>query len=157
VRHRNLLSCKIRLIIGATAVAFLTLAFFWSCGIYAIDKALKAPYGLNISDLDLVFWGDNEDDLQGYNLWYKKNEYELYKRCVSKDGSTPTPTIPKKAGLTEKYTIITNDYTPQDSTESFNDLNKNENMTFYFAVSSYPYLDRNVVESGKAEFGRWPY
>jgi hypothetical protein len=146
-----------RVILYATLAICLILGLLSSCGIYAIDRVLKAPYGLSISDIYLVFWGENEDDLQGYNLWYKKKENELYKRCVLKGGvSTPTPTIPKKTGQTEKYTVSTEDYSPQDSVESFKDINTNEGTTFYFAVSSYPYLDRNIAESGKAEFGLWP-
>jgi hypothetical protein len=157
VKPGNLFSFKIKIITFISTSVCLILITLWGCGIYAIDKALQAPYGLSISDLDLVFWGDNEDDLEGYNLWYKKHEYELYKRCYYKGGSsTPTPTIQKKAGQTEKYTISTDEYAPQDSIESFNALNINDGTIFYFAVSSYPYLDGNIAESGKAEFGRWP-
>jgi hypothetical protein len=145
-----------RLILYATPAVCLILGLLSSCGIYAIDRALKAPYGPSISDIYLKFYGDNEDDLQGYNLWYKKEANDLYKRFSLKDGSIPTPTIIKKAGQTEQYTISTDDYSPQDSNQSFKEINDLNGTKFYFAVSSYPYLDRNIAESGKTEFGIWP-
>ena len=150
----NRISLRIKQIICAAFSVCIILTFLLSCGLYAINIALKAPYNQYISDLDLKFTGDNEDNLEGYNLWYKKKEHELYKRFYYKGGlSTPTPTIPKKTGQTEHYTVITDDYAPQDSIDSFNEISTNEGTKFYFAVSAY---GTGAAESGKVEFGIWP-
>ena len=150
----NLFSFKIKITTFISTSVCLILIFLWGCGIYAIDKALKAPYNLNPPELALIFTGDNEDGLLGYNIWYKINEYEFYKRCYYKSAiSTPTPTITKTGEPIQEYTVSLNDLWPQDSSQNFVEINDTEGTKFYFAVSAY---GTGVAESGKAEFGQWP-
>ena len=147
----NLFSFKIKVTTFISTSVCLILIFLWGCGIYAIDTALKAPYNLNPPDLALIFTGDNEDGLLGYNIWYKVNEYEFYQRCYyNKEMSTPT--ITKTGEPIKKYTVSLFELSPA-SIKNFVDINRTEGTTFYFAVSAY---GTGVAESGKAEFGRWP-
>ena len=140
-----------RRFLTVTALLFLCFSVF-SCGIYDIDEALKAPYNLSMTPEELKFYGDDEALLEGYNLWYKESEQDLYKRC-ERDGLLTSPTVVKTGEATSLYTIDINRLSPQDSSKSFYDINTTDNTEFYFAVSSY---GTGMAESGKAAFGLWP-
>jgi hypothetical protein len=143
----NLKRCSLVL---STLLA-LSILLISGCGIYAIDEALKAPYNLSQGLLELTFYGDDEDHLTGYNLWYKESEYDFYQRCYY-DTELNTPTIPKKGGSTEEYTVTITLLSPLGG-KSFSEIHSDEGSSFYFAVSAYGV---GIAESGKAEFGLWP-
>ncbi len=137
------------------AVVFIVLLcmFLCSCGIYDIDAALQPPYDLYMTQEDLYFTGDDEPLLEGYNLWYKENSGDIYKLCEY-DGMLTTPTIDKTGESTSIYTVDIGLLSPQDSNDSFEEININEPWKkFYFAVSAY---GTGMAESGKAGFGLWP-
>ena len=135
------------------------MAFFLSCGIYTIDKALKAPYNVHQDTLKLYFTGDDEAGLLGYNIWYKVDTLDLYKRCDidfdgDSDGDFRVPTIDKNGASTFEYSVDVGDLYPQDlAGGSFLNIYDEYNTKFYFAVSAY---GTGVAESGKAEFEIWP-
>ena len=139
---------------------FLLLSSLSSCGIYAIDKALKAPYSPHMDTLKLYFTADDEANLLGYNIWYKVNAGDLYKRCdidydSDGDGDFRVPTIDKNGSGTMVYQVDVDDLYPQDLPGgSFLKIYEDNGTQFYFAVSSYGI---GIAESGKTEFGRWPY
>jgi hypothetical protein len=138
------------LVRSLAAVFFMLLCLFLcSCGLYDIDAALMAPYGLSMTLGNLIFYGDDEALLEGYNLWYKESSGVFYTRCEY-EGMLPTPTIAKTGEATSLYTVDIGLLSPQDSKDSFKDLG----ISYYFAVSAY---GTGMAESGKAEFGLWPY
>ena len=128
------------------------------CGIYAIDAALLPPYNLSNTTDSLSFYGDDEallpsQELKGYNLWYKEDAGDFYKRCNYND-APKTPTIDKEIGATVIYTVYLQDLYPQDDNRSFSEINGDDNLKkCYFAVSAY---GTGIEESGKAAFPRWP-
>jgi hypothetical protein len=133
-------------------VLILSFLLVSGCGIYTIDEALKAPYNLSIGLDELTFYGDDDEELlDGYNLWYKENFLDTYERCWYNE-ELNTPTIPKEWGVGDKYTVDMMLLSPLGD-ESFSDIHDNKGSTFYFAVSAY---GTGIAESGKAGFGLWP-
>ena len=122
------------------------------CGIYAIDTALLAPYNLSNTTDSLMFYGDDEPLLLGYNLWYKEDTGDFYVRCYYY-GELKTPTIDRQAGATVQYTVDLHFLYPQDDGRSFYEIYDQDSRKFYFAVSAY---GTGIEESGKAAFPLWP-
>jgi hypothetical protein len=152
-------------------IGLLFLLFFLliaGCGIYATLDPLNPPFDQIQESETLTFSGFNtESYFSGYVLWYRETTTGLYKVCGYKN-DIPFPTIPKGAGsdivqsddLTGedppkiKYIIDIKDLYPQDNlNKSFVDLNRQEDMQFYIAVSAY---GENDEQSEKIEFGKWP-
>jgi hypothetical protein len=132
---------------GIPVVLMLSFLLVSGCGIYAFDEALMAPYNLSMGLEELTFYGDDEEFLEGYNLWYKESLLDTYQRCWY-DAELNTPTIPKKGGATEEYIVDMTLLSPLGG-KSFSEIGS----SFYFAVSAY---GEGIAESGKAEFGLWP-
>lgn len=132
-------------------VLMLSFLLVSGCGIYAFDLALMAPYNLSIGLDELTFYGDDEELLDGYNLWYKEGPLDTYERCYY-DTELNTPTILKKGGAADQYTVNMTLLSPLGD-KSFSEIHFNEGSTFYFAVSAY---GTGIAESGKAGFGLWP-
>lgn len=133
-------------------VLMLSFLLVSGCGIYAFDLALMAPYNLSIGLDELTFYGDDEELLDGYNLWYKEGPLDTYERCYY-DTKLNTPTILKKGGAADQYTVDMKLLSPLGG-DSFREIYDDDNeTTFYFAVSAY---GTGIAESGKAGFGLWP-
>jgi hypothetical protein len=151
-------------IIGLSLLSFSLIG----CGIYATLDPLNPPFDQIQESETLTFSGFNtESYFAGYVLWYRESTTRPYRVCGYKN-DIPFPTIPKGAGSDivqsidktgedppkTVFIVDIKDLYPQDNlNKSFVDLNSQEDLQFYIAVSAY---GENDEESEKIEFGKWP-
>jgi len=131
-----------------------------TCGIYTLEGTLNAPYSISIDTSSISFYGDNNESyFIGYNIWYKEaeNAYYLLAYYIKNGEKNIKPTIKKDIANyngSSPNVISLSDLYPQDSDDSFYEINNNDpNKKFYFAVSAY---GEDGEESEKIEFPIWP-